>query len=61
VLCVPTEIVKAIDKCIYDFVWNKTDRIKCKTMINELENGGLKMIDVESKIQSLKAAWIPRL
>jgi hypothetical protein len=61
VLCVPTEIVKAIDKCIYDFVWNKTDRIKRKTMINDLENGGLKMIDVESKIQSLKAAWIPRL
>ena len=52
---------KTIEKCIYDFVWNKTDRIKRKTMINDLQNGGLNMLDMESKVISLKAAWIPRI
>ena len=61
VLHVPTDIQKVIEKCIYDFIWNKKDRIKRKTMINDLENGGLKMVDVESKIKSLKSSWIPRL
>jgi len=60
-LHVPDEIYKMLNKCIYEFIWNKVDRIKRNTMINKLENGGLNMIDIESKANSLKAAWIPRL
>lgn len=61
VLKVPTEIVKQINKIFYNFIWNKNDRIKRTTLINEYEKGGMRMVDVESMIESLKAAWIPRL
>jgi len=60
VLNVPEEVIKVVNRSIYEFIWNKVDRIKRNTMINELENGGLNMLDLESKIISLKAAWIPR-
>jgi len=50
VLSVPNEVVKEINKIIYNFVWNKTDRIKRNTLIGDYGNGGMQMIDVESMI-----------
>ena len=61
VLYTPKEIIKEITKCFYSFLWNKVDRIKRNTLISKYEQGGIKMIDVESMAASLKAAWIPRL
>ena len=61
VLIVPQNIVKEINKILYNFLWNKKDRIKRNTLILKKTEGGLKMIDVASKIESLKAAWIVRL
>ncbi len=61
VLPVNNDIIKEINKIVYDFVWNKTDRIKRRTLINTYENGGMRMLDVECMINSMKAAWIPRL
>jgi len=61
VLNVPKAVVKEISKCFYSFVWNKVDRIKRNTLICTYEQGGLNMIDVESMVIALKAAWIPRL
>ena len=58
---VPKEVIKAINKIIYNFLWNKIDRIKRKTLINDFSKGGIRMVDVESMISGLKAAWIPRL
>jgi hypothetical protein len=40
-------------------VWNdKPPKIKYSCMINTLENGGLKLQDVDSKIKSLKLKWL---
>ena len=61
VLTIPTKYITQINKIIYNFIWNKTDRIKRKTLINTIENGGLNMIDLESKYKALKASWIPKL
>jgi len=61
VLHVPSEIKKEVNSIIYKFVWRNVERIKRSTLINEYENGGMKMIDIESMINALKAAWIPRL
>ncbi len=55
------EVVKRINKITYDFIWRKKDRIKRKTIIGSIEKGGINMIDIESKIDSLKASWAPRL
>ena len=40
---------------------NKPDKIKRNTLTNEYSKGGLKMIDIEKIITSLKASWIKRL
>ncbi len=52
------EIVKRINKITYDFIWRKKDRIKRKTIIGSISNGGISMIDIECKINSLKASWV---
>ena len=46
---------------LYQFLWGKRDKIKRNVMINSYENGGVKMIDIESHFHALKAAWIPRI
>ncbi|MCP3887294.1 MAG: hypothetical protein GY702_00255, partial [Desulfobulbaceae bacterium] len=58
---IPDNIVKKINKIIYTFLWGKVDKIERNVLINDYENGGLRMIDIESHFMSLKAAWIPRI
>ena len=41
-------------------MWNNRDRINRKCTINTVENGGVNVIDVRSKIQSLKIPWLIR-
>ena len=45
---------------IFNFIWNNKDRIKRKTIIGKIEEGGTGIVDVLLKFQALKAAWIPR-
>ena len=61
VLHVPEEIIKRIEKLIYNFLWGKTHRIKKNTVIGPYLKGGLNVTDIESKIKSLKVSWLPRL
>ena len=45
-----------------DFIWRgKRPKIKHSTSIGNFENGGLKDIDIESKLKALKLSWIKRL
>ena len=47
---------------MFNFIWeNKPDKISRKTITNEYTKGGLKMIDIDLFITSLKASWIKRL
>ena len=49
------QVIKAINKLFYNFLWNgKGDKIKRDVIINNHENGGLKMIDIESFGKALK-------
>ena len=44
------------------FLWsNKKSKIKHSTLSNDYKNGGLKNVDTELKIISLKCSWIRRL
>ena len=61
VLEVLPDIIKVINKIFFNFLWHKTERIKRNVLINDFQNGGIRMIDVESTVRALKAAWIPRL
>ena len=35
---------------IYNFIWNGKDKVKRCALISDIENGGLKMLDIESMI-----------
>ena len=60
-LPVPKEIVKELNQIIFKFLWKGTDKVTRLSTINEFENGGLKMIDLESMIKSLRLAWLKRI
>ena len=53
------EMIKRIEKLMYDFLWDsKPDKIKSSTLVKDYDQGGLRMIDIEKCIWSLKASWI---
>ena len=55
------ETIKRIEQLMYAFLWdNKPDKIKRSTLIKDYNQGGLRMIDIEKSIWSLKASWIKR-
>ena len=55
------QTIKRIDKLMYEFIWDgKPEKIKRDTLIKNYESGGLKMIDLETFIDSLKITWIKR-
>ena len=59
----PSEKVKKeIQNMFYDYLWNKgPDKIKRSLVIQNYENGGLKMIDLGSFISSLRLTWFRRM
>ena len=62
-LTLVTGIPSAINYLIQmEFIWKgKTPHIKINTLCNDYDNGGLKNVDVFSKIVSLQCSWIKRL
>ena len=48
-------------RLIIDFIWNgKPSRIRYSKLIQNLPQGGLKLVDLAAKNHSLKAAWVVR-
>jgi hypothetical protein len=51
-----------IEKIFYKFLWNgKKDKIKRSIIINEYEEGGLKMTNIQSFYKALKMSWLHKL
>lgn len=42
-------------------MWSKKDPIKRKTLIGKENKGAINITDLESKLNSSKASWVPRL
>ena len=58
---VPYIIIDQLNKIQKDFIWNrKHPKIK-HTLCNTYENGGLKSVDISSKLSSLQCSWIKKL
>ena len=56
---VPTQIINELNKIQKEFIWNGSNpKIKHSTLCNKYENGGLKNMDVLSKVISLQCSWI---
>lgn len=55
-------VLNQIEKLMYAFIWeNKPEKVKRSTLTQEYEMGGIKMVDIEKFIQSLKISWIKRI
>ena len=54
----PEGFIKKLENVMYSFIWNSTDKIERKTLI---EHGGLKMVDIESQIHAIKGAWVQKI
>jgi hypothetical protein len=62
VLYTPKNIIEKYNKLILNFIWNKKPaKVKYTCIINNIDNGGLKLQDIECKIKSLKLKWIKKL
>ena len=53
--------LKKLNRTIFNFIWNTTERIKRKIVIGGISEGGIGLIDLKSKLRSLKSAWVSRL
>ena len=59
---VPKFITENLDKLQKSFVWkSKKPKIKHSTLIRDYSEGGLKDVDIKSKIVALQLTWIRRL
>ena len=59
---VPTATIKLLSSIQKEFSWGKNkSKIKHETLCHDYENGGLKGVDILSKIVSPQCSWIRRL
>lgn len=55
------DFLKKIKCSIFNFIWNKRDRIKRDTIIGKSEDGGVGLVDIELKLKAIKASWVKDL
>ena len=61
-ICIPKWAINEINKEFYSFVWRYTrDKISRKVLMNDLNKGGMKMLDLKSFCAAAKAVWCQRL
>jgi len=53
-----SNILKQIQNCFNNFIWDGPNKIKHNILIKSYEDGGLNMIDVYSFEKSMKLTWI---
>ena len=51
-ISISKDLIKEVNTLIYGFIWKSNDKIKRTALINDIENGGLKMLDIESMISA---------
>ena len=61
VLPTPKEAVSELNRMLFTFLWNGVDKVTRVSAINDYERGGLKMIDVDCMIRSLRLGWLQRV
>ena len=59
-LPVPDPVIKKVKRLSFDFLWNKKEFVKRTILYNKIYEGGINMLDIDSHITALKAAWVPR-
>ena len=61
VIPTPEVVVTELNRILYKFLWKSTDKVTRLSTMNDCENGGLKMVDLDCMIKSLRLAWLKRI
>ena len=62
IIIVPNSILEEIQKNQKSFLWySSKPKINHKTLCNTFQDGGLKNVDVKSKVISLQCSWVKKL
>ncbi len=62
VISTPQRVINEINNIVQNFIWNgSTSKIAQKTLIQNIENGGLKLFHIETKFKLLQLSWIKRM
>ena len=57
----PDRVIQEIEKLFFKFLWDGgNNKISKATIIQSIQDGGLKMVDFANKVKSLKIMWIKR-
>ena len=46
-LPIPENIIKELNHLVYNFLWKGKDKVNRKSVINDYEGGGIKMVDID--------------
>ena len=57
----PIGFVKQLESIVYEYIWGSRDKIKRNTFISDIQDGGLQMVDFESKAKSMRATWMCKI
>ena len=57
----PKDTIRELNQLLFKFLWKGVDKTTRLSVINEYEKGGLKMIDLETMIKSLRLVWLKRI
>ena len=57
----PTDVIKRMERMIFQFLWKGPDKVTRLSVINSVENGGLNLTDLETQIKSIRLSWVPRI
>ena len=59
---IPNSLIEELQEIKKTFIWHSSrPKISQKTLCNNFENGGLKHVNISSKIISLQRSWLGKL
>ena len=61
VLAMPIYVIQKLETLFYNFLWGKTHKIAKNVVIAKHEEGGLNLVDINTKHCALKTSWIPKI
>ena len=59
-IAVTEDLIEDINGLIYCFIWKGSDKIKCAALINDIEDGGLKILDIQLMILAQRVMVLKR-
>ena len=58
----PNNVILDLKRTMNEFIWDsKVNKVSHYTTIQDYNNAGIKMIDIESFIHAIKASWVKRI